>query len=122
MKEEIINLGKSKLTSSYTGKVEDVIIYSGVELEELSPSLRKVVSEYQNRIKDKEKTLDKYSKENKGACYRMGVIMDKPYSKVEADQFGKIKGYDVGKGVLIEFYISYHDELSDGETIQFIAA
>ena len=28
MKEEIINLGKSKLTSSYTGKVEDVVIYS----------------------------------------------------------------------------------------------
>ena len=122
MKEEIINLGKSKMTSSYTGRVEDVIIYSGVELEELSPSLRKIVSAYQNTIKDKEKTLDKYSKDNKGSCYRMGVVMDKPYSKVEADQFGKIKGYDVGKGVLIEFYISYHDELSDGDKLAAFTA
>lgn len=116
MKEEIINLGKSSLTSPYTGKIEDVIIYSGVDEEEMSPSIRKIFKKYQSKIKAKNDILNKYS-DNKDSVYRLGVIMNKPYKKVEPDQFGKIKGYDVGKGLLIEFYITYHDELSDGDKL-----
>ena len=116
MKEEIINLGRSALHSPYTGTIEDVIIYSGVDVDEMSPSLQKVFKNYQKRIKAKHKILDKYS-ENKNSVYRMGVLVDKPIGKVEPDQFGKIKGYNVGKGLLIEFYITYHDELSDGDKL-----
>ena len=118
MKEDIVNLGKSKISSPYTGKIEDVIIYSGVELDEMTPSLQKVVKNYYKRIKKTNDILDKYSPDTKGSVYRIGVLNNRPYGKVEPDQYGKIKGYTVGKGVLIEFYITYHDELSDGETIQ----
>lgn len=122
MKEEIVNLGKSKMQSSYTGVVSDVVIYSTAELDELSPSLRKIVKSYQDTIKSKEKVLDKYDKESQSAVYRMGVLMDKPSTTVKADEYGKVKGYDVGRGVLIEFYITYHDELSDGDKLAAFTA
>ena len=121
MKEEIINLGKSRLQSSYTGVVSDVVIYSTVELDELSPSLKKIVKSYQDSIKAKEKVLDKYDNNSK-AVYRMGVLMDKPSGTVKSDEYGKLKGYDVGNGVLIEFYITYHDELSDGDKLAAFTA
>ena len=117
MKEDIINLGKSRVYSPYTGKIEDVIIYSGVELDEMTPSLQKIVKDYQRSIKKRTDMINKYDPDgNKNSAYRLGVLSDKPYGKIEADQFGKIKGYNIGKGLLIEFYITYHDELSDGES------
>lgn len=122
MKEEIVNLGKSKVASSYTGVVSDVVIYSTCELDELSPTLRKVVKDYQDNIKSKEKVLDKYDKDSSSAVYRMGVLMDKPSGTIKADEYGKVKGYDVGRGVLIEFYITYHDELSDGDKLSAFTA
>lgn len=122
MKEEIVTLGKSSVTSHYTGVIEDVIVYCGTEIEELTPTLQKVVKDYQKSIKSKNKTLDKYSPETKGSAYRMGVLSNKPYGKVEPDQFGKIKGFNVGNGVMIEFYITYHDELSDGDKLAAFTA
>lgn len=121
MKEEIINLGKSRLQSSYTGVVSDVVIYSTADLDELSPSLKKIVKNYQDGIKAKEKVLNKYDKNDK-AIYRMGVLMDKPGSTVKPDEYGKVKGQDVGLGVLIEFYVTYHDELSDGDKLAAFTA
>ena len=122
MKEEIVNLGKSRVTSSYTGVVSDVVVYCTAEMDELSPSLRKVVKSYQDTIKAKEKVLDKYDKESQSAVYRMGVLMDKPSGMVKPDEYGKVKGYDIGRGVLIEFYITYHDELSDGDKLAAFTA
>jgi hypothetical protein len=122
MKEEIINLGKSKLQSSYSGVVSDVVIYSTAELDELSPTLRKVVKDYQSSIQAKQKVLDKYDKGSSNAVYRMGVLMDKPSGTVKPDEYGKVKGYDIGRGVLIEFYVTYHDEASDGDKLAAFTA
>lgn len=121
MKEEIVNLGKSKLTSSYNGVIADVIMYPAVELDAMSESLRKVVKSYQDSVKQQIKIIDKYDK-NKDSCYRMGMITNKPTGVVPPDQFGKIKGYDIGNGVLIEFYITYRDELSDGDKLAAFTA
>ena len=116
MKEDIVNLGRSKLTSSYNGVVSDIIIYPTIELDEMSDSLKKVVRAYQNNVSTAEKIIDKYDKNgNKNSCYRMGMITNKPTGVVKPDEYGKVKGYDVGRGVLIEFYITYHDEMSDGD-------
>lgn len=117
MKEQIINLGKSNVTSSYTGVISDVVITSTVDLDELSPSLRKIVKSYQDNIKAKKGIVDKYAGDKSDNVYKLGVMIDKPYDKVSPDEYGKVKGEDVGKGVLIEFYITYHDELSDGDKL-----
>ena len=117
MKEKIVNLGKSQLTTSYNGTVVDIVMYCTVDLEQLSPSLRKIVSAYYAREKKKTKVLDKHEPDSKGSVYRMGVINDKPCEKIIPDEYGKVKGQKVGNGVLFEFYVSYHDELSDGDKI-----
>lgn len=122
MKEQIVNLGKSQLTTSYSGTVVDVVIYCTVDPDRLSPSLKKIVTKYYAKERKKEKILNKYDPDTKGSVYRMGVIMDKPCDKIKPDEYGKVKGQKVGDGVLIEFYISYHDEISDGDKItQFTA-
>ena len=46
------------------------------------------------------------------------VITEKGYGKkTETDEYGKVQGDTVGKGVKIKFYITYHDELSDGDKL-----
>lgn len=116
-KEEIINLGKSSLHSHYTGVVSDIYIYCTVDLDELSPSLRKIVKQYQGDVKKRKALLDKYDPDNKGKVQRMGMMMDKSDTKTQTDEYGKVQGDSVGRGVKIKFFITYHDELSDGDKL-----
>ena len=122
MHEEIVNIGKTKITSKYTGVIEDVVVYPTIPLDEMTPSLRKAVESAQKDIRDKKKYLDKYEPESKGAVYRMGVLLDKPDGVIEPDRYGKLKGIDVEGGVLFEIYITYHDELSDGDKLTHMTA
>lgn len=122
LKEDIVSLGKSKIKSKYTGVIEDISIYCTVDTETLSPSLKKIVTDYYKFNKDRRSYLNKFDKENSAtAVYKMGVLLDKPDDKVDA-QYGKVKGQQVDDGVLIEFNIKYHDELSVGDKLaQFTA-
>lgn len=52
----------------------------------------------------------------------MGVLLDKPDGIIEPDRYGKIKGDDVLDGVRFEVYITYHDELSDGDKLTHMTA
>lgn len=122
MHEEIVNIGKTKITSKYTGVIEDVVVYPTIPLDEMTPSLKKAVESAQKDIKDKKKYLDKYEPESKGAVYRMGVLLDKPDGVIEPDRYGKLKGIDAEGGVLFEIYITYHDELSDGDKLTHMTA
>lgn len=121
--EEIINLGKSSITSHYAGVIDKVVAYSSVDVSELSPSLQKVVKDTYKGTKAKKKVLDKYDKgESKNDVYRMGVMIEDPDGKVEPDRYGKIAGVDVGDGVLIKIWVTYHDELSDGDKLVHMTA
>ena len=42
--------------------------------------------------------------------------MNRPTGVVEPDAYGKIDGEDVTDSVMFKFFITYLDELSDGET------
>ena len=120
--EEIINFGKTSVTSHYAGVVDDVIVYSSVEPEELSPTLRKIVNDCLKSAKSKRKILNKYDNENGNNYYKLGLLLDKPEGKVEPDRYGKIGGKDVADGVLIKFFVTYHDELSDGDKLIHMTA
>lgn len=122
MQEEIVNIGKTKIASKYTGVIEDVVVYPTIPLDEMTPSLRKVVESVQKDIKDKKKYLDKYDPDSNGSVYRMGVLLDKPDGVIEPDRYGKLKGIDAAGGVLFEIYITYHDELSDGDKLTHMTA
>ena len=119
LKEEIHSLHQTPIKSKYTGTIIDIKMYSTVELEELSPSLRKLMTKYYDRIKKKHKVIDKHDKSK--SVYKMGVLLNESTGKIEA-KYGKIKGNDVGEGVLIEFYIEYRDKLGVGDKITYFTA
>lgn len=117
VKEDIVNLGKSQVHSHYTGVVSDIDIICTVDPNELSPSLKKIVNKYQKDIKDKKKLMDTYDPDSKDQIYRMGVVMNRSDSIVKSDEYGKVQGEYIGNGVRFIFYVTYHDELSDGDKL-----
>lgn len=137
LQEDIKTLGKTPIKSKYSGVIEDIKIYSTVDLEALSPSLRKIVSDYYKRINQRKKLLDKYveipnvSKRkgvdiaspdaNNSSVYKFGILLNEPTEKIVTKD-GKVKGHEVGDGVLIEFYIKYKDTLGVGDKITYFTA
>ena len=120
MGEDIAMAGKDKVKSKYTGVIEDIKVFSTVDLDELSPSLRKIVSSYYNKIKDKRKLLDKYDPDNNGLI-KCDMLFNEPTGKVETNN-GKFRGAIVNDGVLIEISIKIHDELGVGDKLVFYSA
>lgn len=121
LKEDIINLGRTKYTSKHDGIVSDIRVYPAIEPSEMSSSLRKVVNQIQKHDKDRRKFMDKYDS-NKNSVYRKGIFFDRPIGMIEPDQYGKIGGDDVAGGVKIEIFVTYHDEVSDGDKFAHMSA
>lgn len=119
LQEEIKSLNKTPIKSKYSGTVIDIKMYSTVDLEELSPSLRRLMSKYYDGIKKKHKIIDSHDKSK--SIYKMGILLNEATSKIETRD-GKIKGNEVGEGVLIEFYIQYRDKLGVGDKITYFTA
>ena len=119
LREEIKSLGKTPIKSKYTGIIEDIKIYSTVDLEELSPSLKTLVSDYYAKINKKKAVINKYDKSE--SIFKAGVLLNEPTDKVITKD-GKVKGNIVGEGVLIEFYIKYKDTVGVGDKITFFTA
>ena len=120
MKEDIKSLGKVPIKSKYSGVIEDIKIYSSVDTEELSPSLQKIVKAYYSKINKKKNILDKYDKN--GNIVKAGILFNEPTEKIKPTSDGKLKGREVFEGVLIEFYIKYHDPIGVGDKISFYSA
>lgn len=119
LKEEIRSLGKTQIKSKYSGIIEDIKVYSTVDLENLSPSLKKIVSEYYSKINKKKNVINKYDKSD--SIFKAGVMLNEPTSKVITKD-GKVKGNIVGDGILIEFFIKYKDTVGVGDKITFFTA
>jgi hypothetical protein len=119
MKEDIKSMGKNPIKSKYSGVIEDIKIYSTVDLEELSPSLRKLVEASYNKINKRKKALAKYDKDDKP--FKLGV-MNNESSEKYISKDGKVKGHEVGEGVLIQFFIKYDDKMGVGDKVTFFTA
>ena len=114
LEQEITMSSKEQVKSKYSGIVSDIKIYSTVDLDQLSSSLRFIVSSHYNKIKKRKKVLDKYDKEN--SIVKCGILFNEPTEPIETKD-GKVKGHIVNEGVLIEFYITYNDEMAIGDKI-----
>lgn len=112
--QEITMASKDQVKSKYSGKITDIKIYSTVGLDELSPSLRKIVSEYYGKINKRKKLLEKYDKDSD--IVKCGILFNEPTGPIETPD-GKLKGSIVNDGVLIEIYVTYVDELAIGDKI-----
>ena len=114
LKEKVTSLSRGVLRSKYTGIISDIKIYSVSELEELSPSLQKIVSEYWDGIKKKKDVLTKYNISDPSSSGNIFKLEDKP---VKPAANGKVKGFDISEGVLIFIYITYHNPFSVGDKL-----
>lgn len=119
LKEEIRSMGKTPIKSKYSGVIEDIQIYTGSDPDSLSPSLKKLVTDYWKDIKAKKKLLNKY--DSSSEVYKCGLLLNQPDHPIETKD-GKIKGEKVDDGVLIIFYIKYEDIVSIGDKITFFTA
>ena len=107
--EEVNDLGKIKIKSKVTGVLQGIKIYRTNELEELSPSLRKTVSDYEANINKTKKRLEKLN------------ISTKEYDSTgKLPTTGKLKHAE--DKVLIEFYIKYEDTMGVGDKLVYYSA
>ena len=108
---------RNDVPSKYSGVIEQIKIYSTVSVDELSPSLRKVVRKYYNKINHKKEFLEKYDPESKGSIVKCGMLVDESTNKIEPNKFSVLKGEKIDEGVLIEFYIKHSEPLEIGSKI-----
>ena len=118
LKEQVLSMNRNTIKSHYTGWVSSVKIYSVSELADLSPSLRKVVSEYWKEIKREKSVLKKYDIENPSDTGNIFMEDDKPVKPVN----GKVRGYDIEDGILVLIYVTYHNNFSVGDKLINFAA
>ena len=112
--QEVTMASKDRVKSKYSGKITDIKVYSTVPLDALSPSLRRIVEDYYNKVNKKKKMLDKYDKNN--SIVKCGILLNESSEPIETPD-GKVKGNIVNDGVLIEIYVTYVDELAIGDKI-----
>lgn len=114
--EALVQTGKSIIKAPVSGEVTEIEIWRTVDMEELSPSLNKIVSDYNKRIDSKRKFLDKYKNEGDNDYYKCNQVMTHTTEKVDA-KFGKIMGIKVDEGVVIRFHIKHRDVIKKGDKV-----
>jgi hypothetical protein len=107
--DEFSDIGKRRIKSDTTGTLVDIKIYRTVELEDLSPSLKKIVSEYEKPLKEEAKLL----KDN-------NISTSKVAAHYKLNPTGKLK--KAQEAVFIEFYIEYLDIVGVGDKIVYNSA
>ena len=107
--EDVSDIGKRKLKSEVTGVLKDIKIFRTVDIEELSPSIKKIVNAYEKPIKDKAKIL----KDN-------GISISKLPAHYPLAPNGKLK--KAQDAIIIEFYVEYLDTVGVGDKIVYNAA
>lgn len=115
MREDVIESNSTTKKSHYTGTVVDIQITSTIELNEMSESLRKIVSDYWKKLKKRNRVLDQYKNADDSNFYKSGNLITDSPEPVQTDYLGKVKGEKVDEGVIITFYIAFKDMMSRGD-------
>ena len=97
---DVNEIGRNVIKSKVTGVISDIKIYRTCEIDELSESLKKIVTAYESKINKTERIAKKASND----------VRLSPHTKLP--QSGKLKNVD---GVYIEIYMRYHDKMSVGD-------
>lgn len=107
-------VGSQQVLSKYSGTITDINIYYNVDLNQLSPSLQKIIKEYNANINKRRDEL--IAKGIPPASIRL-----KTTDKVSLD---KINGteFPSGGGAIIEFYITHLDTMRAGDKATFSIA
>lgn len=121
LQESLVESNSTTLKATDSGEILDIKMYYTVDISELSPSLQKIVKDYNKKIEKKDKFLDKYKNPTDNNFYKCGQLLTETAEK-STTQYGKVKGEEVGDGILIEFYIKHKDIIKKGDkTTNFCA-
>lgn len=104
----VSTVGRVPIKSKITGTVQDIKIYRSCDLEDMSDSLKKIVSDYDAEIR-------KLRKAAKGS--ESGLDLEPDY---KLPPTGKLKNSP--NHVLIEFYLRYDDRMSIGDKVVYYSA
>lgn len=115
LKEVILQNSRNQKKSKYSGTIEEIKIFSGSEIEDLSPSLQKIVKAYYKRIDQKHKILNKYDKSD--SLVKCGMLLTESSGRTEPNRYGNIRGEKVNDGVLIEFTVKHAEPLEVGSKV-----
>jgi len=116
-KTNILSSSKNNIQSKVGGVIEDIKIYAAVELDEMSPSLKQIVSAYYAKINEKKRFLNKYDPDHANSTVKCGIMMTESSKNTEPNMYGVIKGENVDDSVLFEFYIKHSEPLEVGSKI-----
>lgn len=108
-KELMDEIGKIKVKSKVTGKLQDIKVYSTISTSEMSKSLASFVNKYNGPVDKMKSKLGKLGID--GSQYGTSGVLP---------PVGKLKHYE-GK-VLVEFYIKYYDKMSVGDKLVYFSA
>ena len=101
--EYVSDLGRIRLKSKYTGVIQDIKVYRTCEIEDMSDSLKKLVTSYEKDIKDRKKKFQQYK--------APGSNLLEPDYKMQPTGIMK----NIQDGIKIVFYIKYNDKMSVGD-------
>lgn len=115
LREVVVANNRNMKKSDKSGIIDDIKIYSASELEDLSPSLQKIVGDYYAKIDRKTALLSKYDKSE--GIVKCGVMITESSGTTQPNKYGVIRGEKVRDGVLIEFHIKHSEPLEIGSKI-----
>ena len=107
--DTVTSLGRIPIKSHNTGYIEDIKIFRTCELDDMSPSLKKIVSDYERDKNRRASQIAKYDE-----------TLSKQYRCQKLEQDGKLK--NIEDGVLIEIFVAFKDDFSVGDKLIFLGA
>lgn len=108
-KDSVSELGKRTLDSEVTGTITDIRIFRTVEIDDLSDSLKKIVTAYEAPIRKRAQKLKKN-----------GINISKLPAHEKLPTVGKLKKCE--EAVLIEYYVEYVDTVGTGDKVVYYSA
>ena len=121
--KEILNENSRNIVKSkYAGKIIDIQIYSTVDLEELSPSLQKIVKNHYNKISNKKSFVSKYDSPDNKSIVKCGLMLNETTKKVVPNVYGVVRGQKLEDEVLVEYYIEHADIMGVGDKLAYFTA
>jgi putative ubiquitin-RnfH superfamily antitoxin RatB of RatAB toxin-antitoxin module len=103
----IEELARSTAKAKFSGEIFDIQIFYNTDLDNLHPSLRKVVTEYAKKYNAKAKYIDKAREDE--------FVHQPSTEKLDSE---KILGDDV-EGVVIQYFIKHKDKCKVGDKLTF---
>jgi hypothetical protein len=107
--EEADIVANEHVSSKYSGRVADIKIYYNMPMEELNPSLQKLIRMYKNRALKKKAVVGNVKSSN----VRIPSTEQQTSEKVGVEKY---------EGVLIEFFVEYYDEMGEGDKLTYSTA